>query len=380
MNTKTHETFEFIRSPSKLLIDFGICTLVCFCSWSSCLFRLVHVWPSGRREWLTHTKGTRVSGGDQGGGGGVGTRGEEGAIDCYRDGETCPWPRGESRWGEAVRRRPFMCPMTCSWCLILASQQSTGIVCKGEKSVRERESDTITAIIEQKKKKWADSDKTDGANWNSLSGPLDFEKQSSVKSVALCKWTVLSLWLNSGFSTQRCSGLQSQCMKVSFLTIYYFLKMFIDKLQSHSYIFSLITLTWYIAVAASETQRQPFLGTAWTIIAKKYESDQMTARARIWVCIVRQHPEAESSRQRWSTQHMQSQSKRWTFWHQAGRGRGLMEYFQSNSTWSRCGERALTSTAYPQIIIFLSKMGLSQWAIRTTRCPESGEKGLLESL
>lgn len=251
---------------------------------------------------------------------------------------------------------------------------------RGEEREGEGERHNHSNNRAKKKKKWADSDETDGANWNSLSGPLDFEKQSSVKSVALCKWTVLSLWLNSGFSTQRCSGLQSQCMKVSYLTIYYFLKMFIDKLQSHSYIFSLITLTWYIAVAASETQRQPFLGTAWTIIAKKYESDQMMARARIWVCIVRQHPEAESSRQRWSTQHMQSQSKRWTFWHQAGRGRGLMEYFQSNSTWSRCGERALTSTAYPQIIIFLSKMGLSQWAIRTTRCPESGEKGLLESL
>lgn len=32
-------------------------------------------------------------------------------------------------------------------------QSTLGIVCKGEKSVRERESDTITAIIEQKKKK-----------------------------------------------------------------------------------------------------------------------------------------------------------------------------------------------------------------------------------
>lgn len=32
-------------------------------------------------------------------------------------------------------------------------QSTLGIVCKGEKSVRERESDTITVIIEQKKKK-----------------------------------------------------------------------------------------------------------------------------------------------------------------------------------------------------------------------------------
>lgn len=78
-----------------------------------------HEWVT---SWNTHAKGTRVSGRDQWEGGGAGTRSDQGVIDCYRDGAMCPSLWGESRRGKAACRRPFLCLMTRSWCLILASQ------------------------------------------------------------------------------------------------------------------------------------------------------------------------------------------------------------------------------------------------------------------
>lgn len=51
-------------------------------------------------------------------------------------------------------------------------------------------------------------------------------------------------------------------------------------------------MTCYTAAAASETQRQPFFGTAYTIVARKYESDQTTALAHVWLRIIKQCPKA----------------------------------------------------------------------------------------
>lgn len=119
--------------------------LVFWCSWSLCSFLLQAADGSDSHTQREHA----LAGGDQGGGGGVGTRGEEGAIDCYRDGETCPWPRGETRRGCAP---PALYVPDDSQLMSYLGQSTPGIVCKGEKSMRKRESDTITEI-EQKKKK-----------------------------------------------------------------------------------------------------------------------------------------------------------------------------------------------------------------------------------
>lgn len=52
VNTKTHETFEFIRSAGELLIDFGICTRVLLCL-EFVLISSAHVWTSA--DGVTHT-------------------------------------------------------------------------------------------------------------------------------------------------------------------------------------------------------------------------------------------------------------------------------------------------------------------------------------
>lgn len=49
----------------------------------------VHVWPT-RDTSDSHIRREQARGRDQLDGGGVGTRGEQGVIDCYRDGEMCP--------------------------------------------------------------------------------------------------------------------------------------------------------------------------------------------------------------------------------------------------------------------------------------------------
>lgn len=58
VNTKTHETFEFISSAGELLIDFGVCTRVFFCV-QFMLISSAHVWTSADRVTHAYNGNTR---------------------------------------------------------------------------------------------------------------------------------------------------------------------------------------------------------------------------------------------------------------------------------------------------------------------------------
>lgn len=134
VNTKTHKTFVFISSASRLLIDFDwLFVLGFFCIWSSCSFRRTDRGES--RVQRTRVSWGRSAGGDQHGGGVVGTRGEGGVIDRYMDGETCPSLWGQSRQGEAAPRALYV--PDDSQLMSYLGCSTPGIVSKGERSVRE---------------------------------------------------------------------------------------------------------------------------------------------------------------------------------------------------------------------------------------------------